>query len=240
MLTYDLFTDPGGRSVNEDSVRAVEKDGNYCFVVCDGLGGHGKGDEASSVVADKMTECFLDFGTDADYIQKAIEISHDLLLQEQKNRNAIMQMKTTIVVMTVVDNVARWGFIGDSRLYHFEKSKLIERTVDHSVPQMLALIKEIKEKDIRFHPDRNRLLSVMGTKWDSAPYEISEPHKLKKNDIFILCSDGFWEFIDEKNMKKIIKHNSEPEILLSKMIEEIRKNGQNAEMDNFSAVLIKV
>ena len=239
MLTYCLFTDAGGRSINEDSVRAIEKNGNYCFVVCDGLGGHGKGDEASSVVADRMIACFLEFGTDEDYIQKAIEVSHNLLLQEQKNRNAIMQMKTTIVVMTVVNNVARWGFIGDSRLYHFEKNKLIERTIDHSVPQMLALIKEIKEKEIRFHPDRNRLLKVMGTKWDNAPYEISEPYEVKKDSTFILCSDGFWEFIDEKTMKKMVKHNKEPEILLNKMIEKVIENGKDSEMDNFSAILIK-
>ena len=238
MITYSLFTDAGGREINEDYVKAVEKDGNYCFILCDGLGGHGKGDEASSLVAENMADCFLKFGTDGDYIAKALEISNDLLMQEQKSRNSLAQMKTTIVVLTIINNVARWGFIGDSRLYRFHKSRLIERTVDHSVPQMLVLLKEIKEKEIRFHPDRNRLLKVMGTKWDSEPYEISEPFEIKKDTLFILCSDGFWEFIDEKTMKKMLRRREDPEILIKKMTEEVVENGKNSEMDNFSVIIV--
>lgn len=240
MITYNFFTDAGGRDVNEDSVRTIEKDGNYCFVLCDGLGGHGKGDEASALVADHMIDSFLRFGTDENYISIALEESNDLLLLKQKSQNAVMQMKTTIVVLTVIDNIARWGFIGDSRLYHFYKGNLIERTIDHSVPQALVLLKEIKEKEIRFHPDRNRLLKVMGTCWNTSPYEISKPHQLKKGDTFILCSDGFWEYIDEKNLKKIIKHNNETNTALDRMIEKVKENGLGNEMDNFSAILIKV
>lgn len=43
MITYTVFTDRGGREVNEDSARVFEKDGKKCLVLCDGLGGHGKG-----------------------------------------------------------------------------------------------------------------------------------------------------------------------------------------------------
>lgn len=239
MLTYSLFTDAGGREINEDSIRTTEKDGNYCFVLCDGLGGHGKGDEASSFVADKMIECFCKYGTDENYIERAIKESQELLLKEQIKKDAELQMKTTIVVMTVVDKTARWGFVGDSRLYWFEKSKLIERTIDHSVPQMLALIKEIKEKEIRFHPDRNRLLKVMGTKCDDSLCEISKPNSIKKDSTYILCSDGFWELIDEKTMMRIIKHNKTSEIILEKMIETVEENGKKSDMDNYSVIIIK-
>ena len=50
MVIYSSFSDKGDREINEDSVAAAEKDGRYCFVLCDGLGGHGKGDLASGSV----------------------------------------------------------------------------------------------------------------------------------------------------------------------------------------------
>ena len=72
-------------------------------------------------------------------------------------------MKTTVVVLHIKNKNARWAHVGDSRLYFFKNKKLIERTLDHSVPQNLVVCKEIKEKDIRYHADRNRLLRVLGT-----------------------------------------------------------------------------
>lgn len=51
-LTYALFTDRGDRAVNEDSIGVCSKENEHCFVLCDGLGGHGMGDAASSLVAE--------------------------------------------------------------------------------------------------------------------------------------------------------------------------------------------
>ena len=58
MLTHALVTDAGGRKVNEDSIGAFEKGIRQCFVVCDGLGGHGMGDVASSLVRDHFGKRF--------------------------------------------------------------------------------------------------------------------------------------------------------------------------------------
>ena len=79
------------------------------------------------------------------------------------------------------------------------------RTIDHSIPQMLALAGEIKEKEIRRHPDRNKLLRVVGTDWENPQYEISEDVEKTGGEAFLLCSDGFWENITEKEMVKCLK-----------------------------------
>ena len=238
MITYEMFTDKGDREVNEDSVRAVCNGSYGCFVVCDGLGGHGRGDEASSVVADEIIRCYKEFGNDDNFLEKAFESSQKLLLYEQKKRNAVMQMKTTAVVLTVSQSFIRWGYIGDTRLYMFKNSRLKERTLDHSVPQMLVLAKDIKEKDIRFHPDRNKLLRVLGSEWGSKNYDVSEKIKLKKGQAFLLCTDGFWEFIDEKSICGILKKSSAE--WLEKMVEEVKVNGKGNDMDNFSAITVIV
>ena len=46
MVTYTVFTDKGGRDVNEDTACVYEKDGQKCLILCDGLGGHGRGEVA--------------------------------------------------------------------------------------------------------------------------------------------------------------------------------------------------
>lgn len=57
-LTYALFTDRGDRAVNEDSIGVCSKENEHCFVLCDGLGGHGMGDAASSLVAEVFKNQF--------------------------------------------------------------------------------------------------------------------------------------------------------------------------------------
>ena len=55
----------------------------------------------------------------------------------------------------------------NSRVYAFSHNKVKKKTLDHSVPQMLVLTREIREKDIREHPDRNKLLRVLGISGDT-------------------------------------------------------------------------
>jgi serine/threonine protein phosphatase PrpC len=120
----------------------------------------------------------------------------------------------------------------------FVKNKLLLRTLDHSVPQMLVISKEIKARDIARHPDRNRLLRVMGIEWDTPKYELSDEYHLSDCQAFLLCTDGFWELIDEKTMRTLLKKSSSVEEWLSLMTDEVEKNGTEQDMDNYTALAI--
>lgn len=63
---------------------------------------------------------------------------------------------------------------------------------------MLVAAGQLKEKQIRNHPDRNRLLRVLGVDWDSPKYQLEEPKERLGKQAFLLCTDGFWELIEEK------------------------------------------
>ena len=130
--------------------------------------------------------------------------SGDTLIKKIEKTHLKNSMKTTAVVLLTDNEKAIWAHIGDSRLYVFRKNKIVLRTLDHSVPQMLVSSGDIKEKEIRNHPDRNRLLRVMGVPWKRQEYEISEIRSLSECQAFLLCSDGFWEYITEKMMCKYL------------------------------------
>lgn len=238
MVEYSVYTNIGSREVNEDAVNAIALDGNFGFIVCDGLGGQGMGDTASKIVAD----CFYDFFKSSEinelFIPKAFVYAQTALLEQKNKLNIKNQMCTTTVALAISENTAYVGHIGDSRLYFFEDGKLIYKTLDHSLPQMLALQGEIKEEDIAHHPDRNKLLRAFGTEWDKPMYATAEPITLNKNQAFLLCTDGIWEWITEQQLGELLKLSSSAEEWLDKIIKTVEQSSQNSERDNYSAVAV--
>lgn len=237
-MTYSVFTDKGNRNVNEDSVGAFVKDDTGCFILCDGLGGHGMGDAASSLVVDVFKNRFNDVGAKSEFIGETFEIAQDMLLMEQKRIGAEKKMKTTSVSVVTDGKNVYIGHIGDSRAYIFLKNKVKCRTLDHSIPQMLVLSGEIKESEIRNHPDRSALLRVIGVEWDEPMYEIMRPVSKRKCQAVLLCSDGFWELIDEEKMCESLRRSENVDEWLKMMVDIVKENGIGRDMDNYSAIAV--
>ena len=97
---------------------------------------------------------------------------------------------------------------------------------------------EIKDKQIRSHPDRNRLLRVMGVEWEKSKYELSEEGALNDGDAFLMCSDGFWEPITEKEMCRLLKKSNSVEDWLNAMQITVKTNGKETNMDNNTAIAV--
>ena len=228
------------REINEDYTDCIEKDNAYLFAVADGLGGHGKGEIASKLAVETSLKTFDENNlSNEEFLRECIEKSQENLLHEQEKIGKKDEIKTTLALVVIDNNSVRWAHVGDSRIYLFRNKKVFVQTKDHSVPQMLVTMGKIKEKDIRNHEDRNRLLKVLGNS-DSEQklkYEISENYELNSGDSILMCTDGFWELINEKQMIKFI---SSPEEWMKKMEKVIWKNGRKRNMDNFSAIAIRV
>lgn len=240
MLTYATYTDVGGREINEDSIGVYKNGIMRCFVLCDGLGGMGMGDVASATVVDTFGTQFPKYEEMVNFLGQTFCDAQHNLLKKQDEMNKGHQMKTTATAIVTDDENAYIGHIGDSRVYVFAKNKVKQRTMDHSIPQMLAISKQIKESDIRNHPDRNILLRVMGIDWEEPMYELMAPLPLKKCQAFLMCSDGFWELIDEKAMCSFLKKSHSVEEWLNLMFDEINRNGAGKSMDNNSAIAVWV
>ncbi len=236
MITAYMITNNGGRPVNEDSARLILNGEKGLFVVADGLGGHGKGEVASAYVADSIIAAFNSESSIDNFLEESALNAQNGLMDKQFKENARNEMKTTLVSLMIDGYNAKWLHVGDSRLYAFSKNKVHSKTIDHSVPQMLVMSGEIKEKQIRNHPDRSRLLKVMGIKWDEPKYEVSAINNLTKLQAFLMCSDGFWELITEKEMCKLLKKSQTVEEWLIKMEEVVNKNGVGKNMDNYTAI----
>ena len=235
-ITYAVLTDPGERAVNEDFLDVSVMQKRLAFILCDGLGGHGNGDVASRFVVGQMKDA-LEHSVS---VEEAILYAQQELLQKQEREHAGDSMKTTVTCLLLEGDTAKFAHVGDSRIYHFEKARYIQRSQDHSVPQMLVNRGEIRDRDIRRHEDRSRLLRVMGTAWDSPKYQVVDGIKLTKHSSFLLCSDGFWELIEQKMMCKTLKKAEIPEEWLAAMKKTVVENGRGTNMDNYSAIAVFV
>lgn len=238
-LLYAMLSDNGGRSLNEDAIGFRQSGDRVCFALADGLGGHGGGDVASQLVVDAVLREFTSQNNlSENSLKECFERAQKELLAEQSRLGNFFGLKSTLVICMMDGEKVLYGYIGDSRLYEFENGHYLLRTVDHSVPQMLALAGEIKECEIRGHTDRNRLLRAMGVEWGKKPYKIVPPKSLKAGQAYLLCSDGFWEWIEEGRMEECLRKSATAEQWIESMEREVRKNGEGKKMDNYSAIAI--
>ena len=236
-MTYAILTKNGTRPVNEDSVNCAQAEDRQLVVLADGLGGHGGGEVASGIAVDTAVSMFKT-APNENLIENIIVQADKQILDKQTQSGFPADMKTTMVCLTIEKGIAKWGHVGDSRLYLLRNRKPVLRTLDHSVPQALVLAGRLKEKKIRFHEDRSKLLRALGVKEKDLLTEISQPTKVLPGDVFLLCSDGFWEWVGEKEMTKTLKKNADPQLWLEAMEKLLLKKGKNKELDNYSAIAV--
>ena len=238
LITNSMISNLGNRNINEDSIGQYIGTNSHAFILCDGLGGHGMGDKASSLVRDVFINQFQNMQDCSNILPSTFMAAQDILMSEQVRQKAQSKMKTTAVALVIDEDKAYIGHVGDSRLYIFRKNKVLKRTLDHSIPQMLVASKEIKESDIRNHPDRSMLVKVMGIEWEEPLFELMKPIPLRKCQAFLLCSDGFWELINEDEMCKCLEKAVTVEQWLQMMNDIVQSNGINVNMDNNSAIAV--
>lgn len=240
MVSAASFSECGGREYNEDYCLAVKNKNKICAMVADGLGGHGGGSVASSLAVNTIKECFeaikaQECITDSDIRQWFDAANEKVLLQQTKN----CQMKTTMALVcfqTDSDTVLS-AHLGDTRIYHFADGRMESVSFDHSVSRMAVLAGEITMEDIRFHADRNKLLKALGKEDEVFP-EIKEI-TLDKNakHAFLLCTDGFWEYVTEQQMEETLQASASPKEWLSVMRQHIKETAKK-ENDNNTAIAI--
>jgi len=97
---------------------------------------------------------------------------------------------------------------------------------------------ELKEEEIRFHEDRNRLLRVLGVEDHPPVFDVEEPVELEGGQQFLLCSDGFWEMISEDQILLCLEEADDPGYWMDNMLELVRKNIGDQKADNYTAVAV--
>jgi len=228
------YTSSGGRQVNEDSVLIIRSDGQFAAAVADGLGAYGGGDIASSAATAAVQNSLPPDGiTDEAVLHSCLEAANIAVLKRQKPG---IPMKSTVVILTAENGRAAFAHVGDSRGYFFRNNRVTCRTTDHSVSQMAVQQGDITPAQIRFHAGRNTLLRALGADY-RAYGEVTALPPLLNGDAFLLCSDGFWEYVTEAEMESDLTAAKATSDWLERMLKRIEKSAPKGN-DNLSAVAV--
>lgn len=236
----------GGRDYNQDYLDFVVTDDGACLVTCDGLGSYFGSEVASRLCATKVIEAYnqtkaLDpeRAVRPEFCQSYIQSAHNLVVDE-KERNPQIRSSCTTVACVVTDFKSTViSHIGDTRVYFFKGGKLYYQTKDHSMSQIAVERGQIPLRDIRSHKDQNKLTRVLGSDYYIPPDCDIYNSPLRPGDAFILCTDGFWEYVYEEEMEEALATSATPEEALVKM-EQLLLARVNKFNDNYSAIVATV
>jgi len=230
----------GGRETNQDYCDSRVLHDSGLWIVADGLGGHRGGEVASETAVKAILNVWQpDALLVSQTIKDLILSTQAAILLQQGANPQLSSMRTTLVVLQATSNRVLWGHVGDSRLYLFQESTVAFQTKDHSVSQAMVDAGEITKDQIRSHVDRNRILRAVGNPDGVNPTILDLPRKVKDGDAFLLCTDGFWEYVTETEMAVDLAKSATPMEWLQSMelrlIDKIEKDN-----DNYTAMAIYV
>lgn len=239
----------GQRTNQEDSLfPALGKStsDDRLFVLCDGMGGHEKGEVASATVCATLSRVILSAWNPGEVLSdelflQALSAAYDAL--DAKDNGEERKMGTTLTFLCLHASGATVAHIGDSRIYQLRPAsknspaRIVFRTQDHSLVNDLVKIGEITEEEAKHHPQKNVITRAMQPCQEHrAKADIVHLTDILPGDYFYMCSDGMLEEASDENILNIItKPNATDEQKL-----EMLRNVTEENKDNHTAHLIHI
>lgn len=229
------------RKNNEDRAAIIDTNDVQLLLVCDGMGGHKKGEVASQLAIDIITSSFeFDDKNTTEYkakkvIRKVMKKANSEINNLATTNPNYADMGTTVVMAVVLEDTTLICNCGDSRAYSYSKEYgLKQLTTDQTYVQYLYSLGKIKKEEIKTHPKRHILMNAMGIN-PTIDYDIiSIPNDY---DSLLLASDGFTNMVSKKEIEQLIALEGTVKEKVDTMLQRALENGG---LDNIAINLMEV
>jgi serine/threonine protein phosphatase PrpC len=246
-LTLVGKTDTGRvREHNEDTIAADDDVG--LLVLADGMGGYNAGEVASGIAVKTITNLVReglareDLGSvdrttglsrPSIVLRDAITRANKIIYQTARSQAECEGMGTTVVAALFYDNRISIAHVGDSRLYRQRGSQIAQVTMDHSLLQELVDRGFYSPEEAQRAANKNYVTRALGVE-PQVEVEVQE-HPVDKGDIFILCSDGLSDMVEDEDIRLTIStFGANLDTVAKQLIQLANENGGR---DNVSVVL---
>ena len=189
------------RQVNEDAMLARPELG--LWVVADGMGGHAAGDFASDAVVKELGS----LGCAASEQDLAARFMDRLARANDQIRARATELGGTVIGTTVVSFLVYrsayaciWS--GDSRAYLLRNGQLVQQSRDHTEINALLAAGMITEAEAINWPRKNVVTRAIGVTPEPQCDQVSG--QLEQGDVFLLCSDGLNEHLQDGEIAQIL------------------------------------
>lgn len=239
-IEFATLSRQGARDYNEDACGYWTSDDGACFVVADGAGGHGGGDVASETAVKTFLMGFSEQpAIDKNFVDQLLHQADSAIRYGQTLANQLKKMSTTVACLFLNDDagLAQWIHLGDTRIYLIRRRQCKQLTKDHSLLQRFLDNKTLSADVAQTSIARNILYAALGTGEEIYFESLDKPFQLQEGDAFLLCSDGFWEGVDQELMVSTLGLAGSAEEWLIRM-EQLVVERNSATQDNYSALAV--
>jgi len=232
----------GGRENNEDTIYPEINEASQAttlFLVCDGIGGHAKGEVASKLACLKFSEYFEKnpANSDENYINAAFEYVQNSFDAYIKNNTESKGMGTTLTLLHLHQQGVTVAHCGDSRVYHIRNNKILHQTSDHSEVNEMIKHGILTKEEAKNHPKKNVIIrAIQGNSVKKTTADTTVITDLKADDYFFMCTDGILEQINDNILISILSQRMSNEQKLDKILNTCK----NKTKDNFSCYLVQL
>ncbi len=229
---FCIRTDPGlSRENNEDSVTFDEP--VRLGVLADGMGGYNAGEVASGMattfIKSELGRWLAQAGRHANAreVRRAMEICVDnanrSIFNAANSNPQYSGMGTTLVLGVFQDVRLMLGHIGDSRCYRLRGEEFAQITKDHSLLQEQMDAGLITPEQAATSSNKNLVTRALGVE-DAVLLEVNE-HKVEAGDIYLMCSDGLSDMVDDEGIARILGADAPLEQKVTQLIDAANANG---------------
>jgi protein phosphatase len=212
----DAFTVLHGVDSRQDELS------EYAMVLlCDGMGGYEAGEIAAAMAINEMRKYLLAQPIFASLTggqappgavdpKKYQEVLRDAL--KHANKEVFTASRTpgkgkrgmgcTAECVYVDSRNVIAGHVGDSRVYHVHRGRLVQLTRDQTLVNRLVELGQLTEAEAEDHPRKNELQQAIGGQPDVVPGTYAG--KLMRGDWVLVCSDGLTNHIGNKELETML------------------------------------
>ncbi len=213
------------------------------FGIFDGMGGESFGEEASMIAAKSLKKHHEMLSEGAcrsikEMIDETVAESGAEIRKLIRDRG-IRRSGTTLASLIIDEDTATSINAGDSRVYLFRRGKLTRLSSDDTVTGRLAHMGVLQEEENgRSSKESHRLTQYIGMPCDEESFvepHVSEKTVIEKGDVFLLCSDGLTDMVDERTIASILKKSRDCEEASEKLVQTALDNGG---VDNVTVITV--
>jgi protein phosphatase len=240
-------TDPGKvRSHNEDNI-ATDNEAGF-VILADGMGGYNGGEVASGIAVTMLADGLkktLHAGLPEQgpglLVRNEIEKTNAAIYQAAQSQPQFSGMGTTLVCALFHDNRITVAHVGDSRLYRYRQketgpAQLEQITRDHSLLQEQIDSGLISREEARLSTNKNLVTRALGV--DPAVDVDIQEHEALPGDIYLLCSDGLNDMVEDKQIQLTLSVlDANLGLAAQQLVQMANDNGGR---DNVSVILVRI
>jgi serine/threonine protein phosphatase PrpC len=235
-----VVSDPGrdpDKQVNEDSCAHLETALGSLVVVCDGMGGHAGGREASQLAIETIAQVMRaapPMTPPAAALKRALEEAN-ARIWEMPTAEAGYRPGSTAVAALIHSGGIEVAHAGDSRLYLVHEGAISQVTSDHSVVQEMVSRNLIRAEDAASHPLANKILRALGIEKEVEVEVRATAMPYVAGDVLVLCSDGLSDLVLPSEILSLCQ--GAPRAAAHQLVELANARGGH---DNITAMVVRL